>query len=209
MIWRSLLIIGSLSCSNTAIADIADFDLSAFSFDITEIDRTDGSTCSGFSCTYTAIVSGLSNGIGWSISDTGYWDNRTITNDTFNFSALPGATDNLHPSADYTITFDTRIDKLLVALSNDNLTDSINFGLVPSEAIGVRFIGTQAVLNNVSGGLVLFENIDSLTITNLNDNGIVDGYDLAFHAIPVIPVPAAVWLFSGGLLALIGTARRR
>ncbi len=184
-----------LSTSASA-ALISDFDLTAFDFDITSI------TGAG-----PYIASGTSNGIGWSISPTGYWLSRTVTNGTFNFSALPVATDNLHASGDYTITFDTVVGSLLVALSNNDRDDSINFGLTASDSTGVAFSGTQVVLNSTSGGLVLFENINSLTIQNFNNNGITDGYDLAFHAVAAVPVPAAAWLFGSGLLGLIGVAR--
>ena len=94
-----------------------------------------------------------------------------------------------------------------MALSNNDRDDSINFGLTASDSTGVTFSGTQVVLNSTSGGLVLFENINSLTIQNFNNNGITDGYDLAFHAVAAVPVPAAAWLFGSGLLGLIGVAR--
>lgn len=157
------------------------------------------------------LTSGTSNGVGWSISSTFYWSNRVVTNGTFNYSSLPVPTDNLHPSWDYTITFDQPVSSLLVALSNDNLTDSINFGLMPTDTSGVTFSGTQAILDTARGGLVLFENINSLTISNVNDNGINDGYDLAFHVVSTatVPVPAAFWLFASGLLGLISVSRRK
>jgi hypothetical protein len=192
----------TLSTSANA-ALISDFDLTTFDFDITSIAGTS-----------PYIASGTSNGIGWSISPTGYWLSRTVTNGTFHFSALPVATDNLHASGDYTITFDSKVGSLLVALGNNDFTDSINFGLTASDSTGVTFSGTQVVLNNSSGGLVLFENINSLSIQNFNTNGITDGYDLAFHAVsavpvPAVPVPAAVWLFGSGLIGLAGAARRK
>ena len=78
-----------------------------------------------------------------------------------------------------------------------------------SDFSGVTFSATQVVLNNAAGGLILFENINSLSIQNINDNGVTDGYDLAFHVVSTVPVPAAVWLFGSGLLGLIGFARRK
>ena len=201
----SLLMV--FSSSSYAIL-IGDIDLSTFDFDVTSV--------TGSNPTTTAI--GTSNGVGWSISPTTYWSVRTVTNGTFSYSSLPNPTDNLHPSGNYTITFDDVVSSLLVAVSNDNLTDSINFGLTASDFSGVSFSGTQVVLNNAAGGLILFENIDSLTIQNTNDNGINDGYDLAFHVVSTVgtpeppevgaPEPAIIWLIGLGL-GLIGFARRK
>ena len=164
------------------------------------------SNCSGV-C--SLVASGTSNGIGWTISETNYWTNRTVTDGTFQYAALPGKTDSLHASADYTITFSQPIASLLVALSNDNLTDSINFGILASDVSGVTMVGTQVVLNSAAGGLVLFEGINSLTVQNLNNNGVTDGYDIAFHAVSQVPIPAAAWLFGSALFGLVAVARRR
>ena len=205
------LLLGCLSTLAAAIAapasalTIADIDLNTFSFDITTYSV--GSNGSGLGGDATA--SGTSNGIAWSISPTNLWSGRTTTNGTFDFSALPNNTDNLHPSIGFTLTFAQPVSALLVALSNDNLTDSINFGLTPSDFSGMSFAGTQAVLSSAAGGLALFENVNSLTITHVNDNGVDDGFDLAFHVVSVVPVPAAVWLLGAGLLALAGLSRRR
>jgi hypothetical protein len=167
---------------------ISDIDLASFNFDVVNYDM--GSSSNGLGGDATA--SGTSNGIPWGISPTSLWSGRTTTDETFNFSTLPNSTDNLHPSGDYTITFSRTIDSLLVALSNNgNGTDSINFNVVPSDFSGVTMSGTQVELNNASGGLVLFENINSLTIHNVNNNGINDGYNLAFHVVATVPIPVA------------------
>ncbi len=205
------LLLGCVSMLAAAIATpasallISDIDLTTFSFDITSYSV--GSNVSGLGGDATA--SGTSNGIAWSISPTNLWNGRTRTDGTFDFSALPNNTDNLHPSIGFTLTFAQPVSALLVALSNDNLTDSINFGLTPSDFSGMSFLGTQAVLNSAAGGLALFENVNSLTITHVDNNGVSDGFDLAFHVVSVVPVPAAVWLLGAGLLALVGLARRR
>jgi hypothetical protein len=194
----ALIIFTSLSGTSQA-ALISDIDLTTFDFDVTSVVGTNP----------LMTAAGTSNGIGWGITPTNYWMSRTVTNATFNFSSLPILTDNLHPSGYYTITFDKTVSSLLVAVSNDNTTDSINFGLTASDFSDVTFSGTQVVLNNTAGGLILFESINSLSIQNINDNGISDGYDLAFHVVSTVPVPAAVWLFGCGLLSLIGFARRK
>lgn len=194
-------LIGAVLIAAHALAPAASFggiDLNSFSFDVLTADfNASGST---------PAATGTSNGIGWSLSATALWSGRTVSNGSFSFAALPLQTDNLHPSIDYTITFAQPIAKLLVALSNDNTNDSINFGLLPSLYQGVSINGTQITLNSASGGLVLFENVNSLTISNIDNNGITDGYDLAFHAVAAVPEPGSVVLMLGGLGLLV---RRR
>ena len=193
-----------LVTSAVSAGSISDFDLSQFDFDVTNV------TGANTGVIHNAVATGTSNGIGWTISPTTYWMGRTVTNGTFSFSALPVSTDNLHASGNYTITFDQTVSSLLVALSNDNLTDSINFGLLASDSSGVSFSGTQVVLDTNVGGLVLFENINSFTITNTNTN-ILDGYDLAFHAVvapSAVPIPAAALMFAPALLGFLGLRRK-
>lgn len=184
---------------------IADIDLSAFAFDITTYNT--GSNPSGVNGDATA--SGFSGGVAWSISPTSLWSGRTTTNGSFHFAALPQNTDSLHPAGDYTITFAQPVKTLLVALSNDNTLDSINFGLVPSDVSGVSVSGTQITLNSTQGGLALFENVQSLTIHNVDNNGISDGYDLAFSVIATVPEPATFPMLGLGAAALGLVARQR
>jgi hypothetical protein len=195
-----------LGVSAHATPTVNGFDLSTFNFDVATYNV--GSDPQGIGGDATA--SGTSNGINWSISPTSLWSVRTTTNGSFAFSSLPLTTDNLHPSGDYTITFARPIDTLIVALSNDNTTDSINFGLVPSFLQGVTASGTQIVLNSPSGGLAWFTNVNSLSISNTNNNGITDGYDLAFHAIAAVPEPSQFLLMlTGGVILLCYLHRRR
>ncbi len=191
-----------MSSVAAAAPTVNGFDLATFDFNVTTYTYT-GNGTNG-----TATASGTSNGIGWSISPTNLWNGRTTTNGTFSFASLPNKTDNLHASIGYTITFAQTVDTLIVALSNDNLLDSINFNLTPSFLYGnVANSGTQINLTSNTGGLVWFNNVDSITVTNFDNNGVTDGYDLAFHAIPV-PEPETYALMLVGL-GLVGFAARR
>lgn len=201
---RRGLIAASLTAVQ-ALASAASFggiELNSFSFDVLTVDYN--ATSGG-----VPAATGTSNGIAWTLSATPLWSGRTVTNGSFAFAALPLTTDNLHPSGNYTISFAQPIAKLLVALSNDNTVDSINFGLVPTQYQGVSLNGTQITLNSPSGGLVLFENVNRLSIGNLNNNGLDDGYDLAFHALAAVPEPGSMALLIGGLGLLGLRARRR
>jgi PEP-CTERM motif len=183
---------------------INDFDLNNFAFDITQYNP--GSNAIGIGGDATA--SGTSGGVAWSISPTSLWTGRTTTNGSFSFAALPVTTDSLHASGSYTITFATTIQSLLVAVSNNDGNDSINFGLTPTDYRGVTLSGTQVNLNNPRGGLVLFENVQSLTINNVNNNGTADGYDLAFHAVTAVPEPGSVAMALAGLALVAGMSGR-
>lgn len=180
---------------------------SSFSFDVAKYNYT-GSGTNGL-----ASASGTSNGIGWSISNTNLWSGLTKTDATFSFSALPIKTDNLHPSIDFTIEFDSILDSLLVVLSNDNLPDSINFGRIPTSFSGITLDGTQIVLdNNFVGGWAMFTNLGSDKVIHVNTNGVpADGFNLAFHAFPksAVPIPGAALLLGAGLLGLVGLRRTR
>jgi hypothetical protein len=203
---KKLLALCLLACTGVANATpvVNGFDLSQFSFDVSEY-KYSGSGLDG-----KATALGTSNGIAWSIAPTNLWSGATRTNGTFSFSALPVTTDNLHPSSDFTITFAQPISTLIVALSNDNTNDSINFGIDPSFVQGATFDKAthQITLNNARGGLAWFENVDSLTISNKNTN-FFDGYNLAFHAVAVVPEPETYAMLLAGLGLMGAVARRR
>src|SRR6056297_4090455 len=99
---------------------------------------------------------------------------------------LPGIflqTDNLHTSINFTITFDRTIDEILVELDNNNLTDSINSGLARVDYQDLTLNSTQLLLEfSAGGGLTLFEHINSITISHVNNNGINDGFDFLISA---------------------------
>lgn len=185
------------------------FDLATFAFDVTSYSSGGGNGLTG-----NATAAGTSNGVGWSIGGTpsggtNLWSGRTTTNGSFSFTVLPILTDNLHPSIDFTITFAQPVADLIVALDNDNTTDSINFGLVPWLTQGVTVSGTQlALATPAGGGLAWFKGVNSLTVSHVNNNGSGDGFDLAFHAIPV-PEPEAYGLALAGVGVVAVALRRR
>lgn len=180
------------------------FDLEDFDFDVTTYVTGGGTGIGG-----AATAAGTSNGVGWSIGPTNLWSGRTTTNSSFSFTVLPNPTDNLHASTNFTITFNQVVADLIVALDNDNTADSINFGLVPVLRQGVTVTGSQVLLNPAAGGgLVWFKNVNSLTVTHTDNNGLSDGFDMAFHAMPV-PEPEAYGLALAGMGVVAFAMRRR
>lgn len=191
----AFLAIGFASLSANA-AVINGYDTSAFDFDVSAFNATS--------------ATGTSGGIGWTLTTSSIWAPLSITNGTAAFTALDGKlTDSLHLSRDFTITFDQPIDKLFVVVSNNDKLDAPNFGLVPTFTQGITVNGTQLNLNSLAGGVVIYEGINSLTFTNTNNNGVLDGYNLAFHAVAAVPEPETYALMLAGIAAVGFVARRR
>lgn len=198
----AVAIVGLMHMPHAEALPISDINLNNFSFDIQSYSL--GSHPEGLGG--DAAASGTSNGVGWSISATSIYSVRTTTDGTFGFSALPATTDSLHVGQSFTITFDSAIDNLLVALSNDNLLDAINFGIAPTDFSGTTVSGTQVTLLSASGGLALFTNLgNTLTLTHIDNNGIADGFDFAFHVEPnrvAVTEPHSLALLGLGLLGV-------
>lgn len=66
-------------------------------------------------------------------------------------------------------------------------------------------VGGSPIQNGVFPGFNFNIDFTALTITNPDAGGSITAFDVA----PEVPVPAAVWLFSSGMLGLIGVARRK
>ena len=201
----SLLIAAGVANAVPAASVVNGFDLSTFNFDVTSYSVGTGGGLNG-----NSTASGTSNGISWSVGPTNIYSGFTTTNGSFSFAALPNLTDRLHTSSDFTITFAQPVKTLIVALSNDNLKDSINFGINPSFIQGASFdsVTHQITLNNAAGGLAWFENVNTLTFNNTNTNTF-DGYNIAFHAIAAVPEPETYAMLLAGLGLMGAIARRR
>ena len=140
--------------------------------------------------------SGLNNFIGTAVgtsndlllSNFGPGDGGVIGNISWDFDATLNATGNWD---DTTMWFFDRF----YAVSGD--------GYVPNSvtATSMTLWGSDCTLNPSSGICLNFDNTLPLPLPSL-------GMGVDFVA-TFVPVPAAVWLFGSGLLALVGISRRK
>ena len=161
-------------------AVIADIDLSKLSFDVQTLEKDQASG--------KVIATGTSNGVGWTVTANNIFAPLTNMSGGATFNDLPGNFDDLHVGSDFTITFDQKVTSMLVVLGNDNDTgDGPNF----QELSPVDFLdaeapdgGTQVKVLDRGGALFYYRDIEITQMTHVNDNGINDGWDLAFFVFP-------------------------
>ena len=159
---------------------IADLDLNALSFDVVtfEVDAATGKT----------VSTGTSNGVGWTVVADNIFRPLTNMDGNAGFNDLPGVYDDLHVGSNFTITFDQPVTSMLVVLANDNDTgDGPNFQeLAPLDFVDANNPngGTQVVIQDRGGALFYYKDINITQMTHINDNGINDGWDLAFFVFP-------------------------
>ena len=159
---------------------IAKLDLNKLSFDVQELGRD---AASG-----KVVARGTSNGVGWTVEAVNIYAPLTNKNGGAHFNDLPGTYDDLHVGSDFVITFDQPVTSMLVVLANDNDTgDGPNFLELPP----VDFVdasnpdgGTQVKIEDRGGALFYYHDINITRLTHVNDNGINDGWDLAFFVFP-------------------------
>jgi len=134
------------------------------------------------------VATGTSNGVGWTVVANNIYAPLTNKEGGASFNDLPGQYDDLHVGSDFTITFDRPVQSLLVVLANDNDTgDGPNF----QDYTPVDFVdatapdgGTQVRIDDRGGALFYYRDVEIVTLNHVNDNGINDGWDLAFFAFP-------------------------
>ena len=158
-------------------------------------------------------VSGTSNGVGYTFEGTDPSGSSLFlpfSNNTSSqyYNDLGASFDDLHVGRDFSITFDSEISYLLVALANDNNTfDGIDFGIAPTDYTGVNVSGSFASIADISGALLLIAFDNPVTrIFHENSNGIDDGFDMSFFAIEAalaeVPLPPTLPLMMTGLIGL-------
>ncbi|WP_298962162.1 VWA domain-containing protein [uncultured Roseibium sp.] len=159
---------------------ITELDLDRLSFDVHKIEKD---AASG-----KVVATGTSNGVGWTVTANSIYEPYSNIKGGAGFNDLPGRYDDLHVGSDFTITFDQPVTSMLVVLANDNDTgDGPNFQELPP----VDFVdasnpdgGTQVKIEDKGGALFYYYDINITSMTHVNDNGINDGWDLAFFVFP-------------------------
>lgn len=165
---------------NNVPREISRLNLDSLSFDVQEfnVDADSGKT----------IAKGTSNGVKWTVTANSIFKSYTNMEGGATFNDLPGIYDDLHVGSDFTIVFEQPVTSMLVVLANDNDTgDGPNF----QELAPVDFVdasnpdgGTQVRIEDKGGALFYYYDINTTSLTHVNDNGINDGWDLAFFVFP-------------------------
>ena len=154
---------------------------------------------------------GTSNGVGWSIINTGASgfqtvDSRTTTNGLF--EGFGGSTDRLHTfGGTFTINFDTLITSIRFYMLNDNNGGaSLDFGITPTASSGGVSINGTRVTSGSSVGWVEFSGISTNSLTTTPS--MADGTDAAWVVQDVPDKGSTAALLGVGVAALAFVRRR-
>lgn len=168
--------------------------------------------------TYTG-VSGFAPGdtVGWTVDGFSPLSDVTGTQSFSGFGAVPAQSyEHVHVHG-FSITFDTAISEILFVVENDNGNVlngvRLDLGFAAEDAQGVVLpVGTGYSITTANTATwVLYEFASPVTqVVNLPGPA-GDGFDMAFFAQPVapIPLPASIPLLGAGLGALLMVSRRR
>ena len=170
-----------ISTALITLAPIANAALVAPALDIGDLGS--GDFISGDATTLT--IDGTGTGI---ITNFDPYTVTDITDVDFVLTATRGSNNGV----DYLFTNGTITAGTYINTTFDTLTMSENLGFA-------SFLADLANGGRIEGGFMLTGDIASNFA----------GDTLIAIASPVVPVPAAVWLFGSGLIGLIGVARRK
>ncbi|WP_424970714.1 hypothetical protein [Dinoroseobacter sp. S76] len=168
--------------------------------------------------TYTG-ESGFAPGdtVGWTVNAFSPLSDVTGTQSFSGFGMVTAQNyEHVHVHG-FSITFDTAISEILFVVENDNGNVlngvRLDLGFAAEDAQGVLLpIGTGYSITTANAATwVLYEFASPVTqVVNL-PGPVGDGFDMAFFAQPVapIPLPASIPLLGAGLGALLMVSRRR
>ena len=148
-------------------------------------------------------AAGTSNGVGWVLSptfiDTAVTDGTYIGFNTANFVPPVPASDMIHgPTGEsFTLTFDEVVGSILFYLKENNAYGSrLDFGLPAVVVSGDVQIFPDGVSAGTWGGVVRFDNVNSLTMTHTFR--VFDGMDMAWF-VQAVPAPPSLALYAAGV----------
>ena len=165
-------------------------------------------TASGTTVVVDPPVSlGIGSTVTQSSTSSGIAFNGTATTDALTDIAIDITSTSdliLVFSFDYDISVSAATMGDAGATGQIDLLDDLGFVDIQAFADALSFPGEV----DTGNGLVTFHGTASMTIDPFGTNSITGFIDSWGYA-TAVPVPAAVWLFGTGLIALIGVARRK
>ena len=154
---------------------------------------------------------GTSNGVGWSIVNTGASGFQTAayrTTTDGSYTGFGGSTDRLHTfGGTFTINFNAVITSIRFYMLNDNNGGaSLDFGITPTASFGGVSINGTRVTSGSSVGWVEFSGISTNSLTTTPS--MADGTDAAW-VVQDVPDKGSTAALLGAGLFVLAAARRR